>query len=286
MADTAKALQTKMFEYPVAAHISQHLLKTSEDAYVLAFAALNKSTGKIEGADDAADLINGAVYIDESHSGDEVTNKTGDGTIEWTIKWGYRIPSYPVTGASAITDAGELVYPTDNQKLTLTRPSVGSPCGRVVRWLSSTNCEIQMFTFMEALNFSNAPERQDILLGTWESIAFEGTSALELITDLPFKTHGKIVDFFVIVNFDSTSAAGAQTFTLDIGATPVTGASIALDKDDGQGTIVSSTAITAANEFNRGDTLTLHMAGGGTGWTASERSSFSFYITIEPLPGA
>lgn len=281
MADSTEALQTSSREYSDSGNVSKHVVKTNEDVYQGTFAAVSLTTGLVENADDVNDLVNGAIFKDDSIDGRPLDNKTGDGSVTWTLSWGKRIPSYPVTGASAVTDFGKLVYATDNQTLTLTRPSAGSPVGRVVRYISGTNCEIQMFTLMEALNFNNLPSnKQYLCLGTVESVALEGTSALELITDLPMLTPGKIVDFFAIVKFDSTSAAGAQTFTLDIGSTAVTGASISLDKDDGQGSIVSSTAITANNTFARGDTISLLMSGSGTGWTASERSMFEFWITI------
>ena len=144
---------------------------------------------------------------------------------------------------------------------------------------------IQGYTLEQAL--SNQSAKKTIHLGTFHSSAFEGTSALELITDMPLYFHGKIVDFYAITVFkDADVIAGAQTFTLDIGAVAVTGASISWDKDDAQGAIVSSTAITAANEFNQSDTITLHMAASGTGTTAGESSQVAFFIVVEELPGA
>lgn len=265
---------------------SKVLLKNSEVIAVNRYSGIDNSTGVAENADDQDDLLNYGIFSSET-TGDQ-SNTTGDGSIEWTIRGGFVDKNVSVVGVSGRSDLNKLVYATDNQTLTLTRPASGTPIGIVHDHISGTTCDVYLFSRPEAVLMGYMGlDRKTLHLATVNSTALEGTSAIEIATDIPLHGHGKITDFYVVVNTkDSAAADGDQTFTLDIGASAVTGASISLDKDDAQGAIVSSTAITAANEFHNGDTVSLKMSSGGTGFSAGAMSLFSFYIEVDYLPGA
>lgn len=51
-----------------------------------------------------------------------------------------------VTGASAQTNEGELVYATDENTFSLTPTTNVGPIGYVVRWYTSTTCDVQLYT--------------------------------------------------------------------------------------------------------------------------------------------
>lgn len=51
-----------------------------------------------------------------------------------------------VTGVTAIASTGDLVYATDENTFTLTGTSNGGAIGYIVRWHSSTSCDVKLFT--------------------------------------------------------------------------------------------------------------------------------------------
>lgn len=51
-----------------------------------------------------------------------------------------------VTGVSAITHVGDAVYATDDTTLTLTAATNVKAIGRIVRWHSTTYCDVQLLT--------------------------------------------------------------------------------------------------------------------------------------------
>jgi hypothetical protein len=56
-----------------------------------------------------------------------------------------------VAGASGQTNVGERVYASDESTLTLTATSYHYAIGVVVRWHTSTYCDVRLFSFMEYL---------------------------------------------------------------------------------------------------------------------------------------
>jgi len=50
----------------------------------------------------------------------------------------------PVTGASAVTDVGRSVFATDDNTFTFSPAAAGTQIGTVVRWISSTNCVVEL----------------------------------------------------------------------------------------------------------------------------------------------
>jgi hypothetical protein len=197
-----------------------------------------------------------------------------------------------VTAASAITDVGRLVYATDGQTLSLTKPAVGVPYGIVTQWHSSTTCDVYLFGFIEGVLLSLIPPvKETLVLGQICSYALEGTSAIDLIS-YTSRRHFKINSVHArCIKPDAGLVAGAQTVNLEIGTTNLTGGVVTLGYANCDGTAdlyvaIDGTAVTAANEVHEGDVITCELIASGTGFTAAKQGIFEVYCEIEYLPGA
>lgn len=194
------------------------------------------------------------------------------------------IINVPVTGASAITDIGKTVYlNTDNinADLTLTRPTRGLPFGIVLRWLSSTRCDVRRFSFGELAAISLAGNgRQLINIG---SIDCDSLTTANVRTAIPLPFRGKIVDVFAMVDVAITGASGTADLNLEIDGTNVTGGVVTVSTAAGgtKGTKLAGTAITAANTFSESSVLDVE-ATVGTDMTAGR---VDLFIVVEPTFG-
>jgi len=81
----------------------------------------------------------------------------------------------------------------------------------------------------------------------------------DVLTDLPLGFAGKFLDIDAYVITPVTTAAKLSTLSLEIGATAVTGGAVALTSANCTpiGAKVSGSAITGANSFGIGDTMTI-----------------------------
>lgn len=73
---------------------------------------------------------------------------TGDGTVTAEVQINDHIlENVTVTGVSALTDVGKAIYwTTDNPNdATITQPGSTPACGRIVRWRSSTTCDVLVY---------------------------------------------------------------------------------------------------------------------------------------------
>lgn len=262
-------------------------IKDSEALVIGGLLAINISTGKVEFMDDAANLLPIGIAVKQADGDNE--NLTGDsgGTYKVISRSGVVLKDCTVVGASAITDTFKLVYATDGQVMTLTKPSVGLPIGFIKKWTSGTTCDVQLFSLEASFLQAQLGTTKQICLGKLWSNAIEGTSALDLMKwTAPFA--GKITGFYAYLEkFDAGLVAGAQTFNLEIGATNLTGGVLSLGYENADGSDdlavkVSSTAITANNEFDAGDEITMELVASGTGFTASQDGCFAIYIEVEP----
>lgn len=264
------------------------VIKTSETLVSNAYAAVDQTTQLVEFGDDASKLIPAGIVIGPSY-GDN-TAMTGDGKVKATVRGGIIVPSVAVTGASAATDFMKFVYTTDGQTLTLTQPSAGIPCGRIVKWISSTTCDVYLFDVIEAANFSCGAKKRKSL-GCYSMDAFSGTTAQTCYTETALE-HYKIISLHALpMGFDAGLIAGSQTFNMAIGGTDTTGGVLTLaytsfDATGDMGTVIDATAITAANEVHMGDTVILEMAASGTGFTANQSGAVEIFAIVQELPGA
>lgn len=296
MADPT-ALINHTFKTTPNREISQAIIKTSEALMIGGHAAISRSTGLMEFAGDAADLIPCGVVTGESLGNS--SHLTGDGTYE-AIAQGGVVVRVSVTGASAITDVSKFVYMTDGQTYNLTRPADDAvPYGIVLKWDTSTYCFVYVFGLIEAILASMLSVKETLLLGVFPSNALQGTAAAELLTDIPQYGHFTIDDIYAVcVAHDNAAVAGSQVLEIDIGATSVktTGGvnpaqlTLAYTDCDAVGDmgaiIAASAAIVTANEVHDGDTVSVRMNASGTGFTADCAAAFALYATITRLPGA
>lgn len=191
-----------------------------------------------------------------------------------------------VTGVTAQTDVTSLVYlTTDNWStdLTLTRAAADSiAVGRVVHWISGTTCDVKTFTLDEAKRYQLGGDgRKIVRLGSYglNDVA-NGDVATTVIT---FENSGAIISWYLIVEVPTTDADAAATFNLEINTTNLTGGTLVIDDTAGAtdidvlGAKISAAAITAANVFHAGDTLSIEAAS-VTDYTDGQ---VGFYALIE-----
>lgn len=192
------------------------------------------------------------------------------------------IKRYAVTGATSQADVGKLVYASDDNVLTLTKPATAfQPVGFVTKWWSSTLCDIRLFGMNGAY-----------LLGlcgggtaTWNiGIMSAGAPAGNVLTGIVMPCHGKITEVYGSVVVDATDADVVQTVNLEIGGTNVTGGVVTWSFGDAVGTKLAGTAVTAANEFHAGDLLDVETVN-TVAPTTADPGLLNIYATIQFLPG-
>lgn len=277
------------------------VIKNSEALMQNALAAIDVSTGLAEFADDLKNLFPIGMVI---NSWDGIAdNLTGDGSTKKVVtRSGILLvgsdgnnDGVSVTGATAITDFGKLVYPSDGHTLTLTRPTCALPVGYVVKWISSTYCYVYLWGTSETeilSMFSSSPSgyfRKS--WGFFPTNAIQGTTAADIHLETSYE-HYKILSLHAIpTSYDNGLVAGAQDLNLEIGTTNVTGGVLSLaytsfDATGDMGTVINATAITAENEVHIGDVVTLELVASGTGMTADMHGAFEVFSVCERLPGA
>lgn len=123
------------------------------------------------------------------------------------------------------------------------------------------------------------------LLAVPITLASMGTSAMDLVTNLPLQHRGKIVGVpYFVTAVAGTGSGATQTLNLELNSTNVTGGAITvtLASTSDIGELTTGTAVTALNEFVAGDTLSVEVAASGTVFTAG---SGMLYIPIQNTEG-
>lgn len=161
-----------------------------------------------------------------------------------------------VTGASAATDVGSLVYGTDDNVLTLTPTVSVGAIGRVIRWHSSTLCDVMLFTPEEY-----AAREAASVISVPIALA-QITGAGDVLTNWTPGFAGRIVRFDCAVETVVTTGSKAASLNLEIDTTDVTGGVVALTSANCTplGKVNAGTAITAANHFGATQTLSIEAA--------------------------
>lgn len=181
-----------------------------------------------------------------------------------------------VTGASAVTDNGAPVYQSNDNTLTLTRPTRGRPAGFVATWKTGTTCDVVLFgPLLDARRHMGV---QLLHLGGFSAVAAHlGTG-----DGIQFAYPGRIrvLSFYGIVC--KTLAGGTSiVITLKFGTTALTGGVLSFGATDAAGTKVDSTAITALNVGSESDVLVGSIAVTGS-YTAG---AFNLFALVETLAG-
>lgn len=304
MADPT-ALVTALMNHAVDKDRNDFTIKNAEALVQYGLVAMNRSLGKIEFAAADNDLIPAGLILGAS-DGNNTSHLTGDsgGTYKASCRGGLvlgagRYGGVSVTGASAITDAGKFVWATDGQTLTLTRQAA-PPVGVVIKWVSSTYCEVYLFSLIESiiLGLAWAPSTYQLRrLCNIGTNAMQGTSAATLWIEAVSYEHYKIISWHAQpTGYDNAAVAGSQVLNLEIGGTTVkttggtnasalTLAYTSCDAEGDMGTAIDASAIVSANEVHIGNQLEVVMTASGTGFSADAEAGFDIYAVIERLPG-
>ena len=149
-----------------------------------------------------------------------------------------------VTGVASAADVLKAVYATDDDVMTLTKPTNGEVIGVVIKWYTGTTCDV-------------------LVLDAGARIAADGD--LRIAFPAPF--HGEFLSFFGMVSAPLVGAGGTILINLEIATTDVTGGVITMSTAAGGtlGTNLAGTAITAAAIFHEGEAIDIEgSAAGGT----------------------
>lgn len=185
-----------------------------------------------------------------------------------------------VTGATAITDLGKSVYASDDNVLTLTRPTRGgNPVGVVLRYISSTDCDVLVYSTSERLALTGSGSKELLYLGAYDADTVENG---DLRTGIPLPFRGRILTVFAMVDKVIAGVGGTSLINLEIDTVNVTGGVVTVSTAAGgtKGTKLAGTAVTAANTFTEGSVLDVEAAS-TTDMTAG---SFDLYAEVERLP--
>jgi len=279
---------------------AQNHVQDTEVAYKGAFLALGASihgtagkVGRVYAYNDEAGAIywglmtsgggSGSSQGADSVTGDATDAASLDANKAASITDAMEIDAINVTGASATTDAGLLVYATDDDTLTLTRPTVGCPIGFVLEWRGSgTSCRVQMFSVAQvmAIALGGSGKR------TWciGSVAPVLTASGNLLTGIVAPHGGVITDVYAICVRGPTDVDVDIDANLEIGGTNVTGGVVALVTADVAGDKKAGTAVTAANVFHEGDLIDVEGVVNTAG-TITDPGLYNVYIEYTTLAG-
>lgn len=265
-------------------------IKDSEQLVVDGGAAIDPSTGFMENMGDTAGLIPVGLVIGSTDRDNTAAGLTGNSgaTRKALSKGGRTLSSVAVIGASALGDFGKLVYMTDNQTFTLTKPTAALPVGWVKKWISSNLCDVQLFTSTESIMWSMIPQKQRIHMGYLSAQSMGGIAAADLLT-YTAKNKMQLDTLVAMPQIDDAAVAGGQDLNLKIGTTSVLGTlTLAYTNCDDLadlGTEVSA-SLSGANTANQGDIITLEMAASGIGFTDNTVAGFNIYLDVTLLPGS
>lgn len=181
-------------------------------------------------------------------------------------------------------DRSKYVYLGDDNigaSLTLTRPSApnNNPVGMIWKGKDASRADVWMFGAKTRLML-------DMLGGTIDerNLGAIGASGTALMGAWIAPYHGKILGDYLLCTRAPTDVDVAITVNIAIGGTPTTGGDMAIAAGDAAGAKKSGTAITAANEFHRGDSITI-VGTVGTAGTATDVGTYVCVAQIERLPG-
>jgi hypothetical protein len=163
-----------------------------------------------------------------------------------------------VTGVTAVTDQFKLVYASDDDTLTLTaQTNRPVPCGVIVRWYTSTTCDVLMFGAVSQAKMAlNGSCYTTMHLGNFLCASITaGAGPVDIRTGHVLSGHGEFVSVWAMIGAAIVGAGGAANINLEIGGTNVTGGVVALAEADAVGAKKSGSAVSGAAEFHDGDLL-------------------------------
>lgn len=188
-----------------------------------------------------------------------------------------------VTGAAGDeTDVLKLVYATDDQTFTLTRPSdPTTPVGFIVDYRASGSALVEFFGLREQVLLSLAGgSRHQLTIPVGVGLTTSGN----LATGYLAPCHGKITSVYGICLIGPTDADVDIDANVEIGGTNVTGGVVEMVTADVAGDKKAGTAVTAANVFHAGDAIDIEGTVNTAG-TVTDPGLYLIVIEYVALPG-
>lgn len=206
--------------------------------------------------------------------GDTAATPVPEGQVDVS---GFTWEEVTVTGVTGQLDVLRLVYMTDDNTFTLTRPTVGAPIGFIVRWHSSTTVDIQVFSLETFVALSLSGQGQV----TWflGVVGCQGTTG-NMLTGIEAPYHGFITSLYGIVINQATDANVDISVNLEIGATNVTGGVVNWLFSSAIGAKLAGTAITALNEMHEGDLIDVEAVYNAAG-TSTDTGLMGLYAEVQ-----
>lgn len=130
--------------------LNAYPLKDTVQIFAGSFIGFDKAAGRATKWADTANFV---------WLGVAVRGATGNaaGTVNAEVnESGLLLEKYPVTGVAGATDVGKLVYAADDNTLQLTATLNVDAIGFIKRFISGTNCDVQLFTPEEYRAFISA----------------------------------------------------------------------------------------------------------------------------------
>ena len=186
-----------------------------------------------------------------------------------------------VTGVSARSDLMRKVYYSDENTLTLTRPTRGLPIGFVTDHVTGTTAHVYIFSVSEMyiIALSGSGQSRELL-----GVVRAGLTTGNALTGIEAPYHGRILSVYGIVATTATDADVDLDFNLEIGGVNVTGGVIEWLAADVNGAKKAGTPITGTNIFHEGDLIDMEVVA-NTAATANDPGAMNIYAEVELLPG-
>jgi hypothetical protein len=185
-----------------------------------------------------------------------------------------------VTGVASAADILKAVYATDDNVMTLTKPTNGEVIGVVIKWYTSTTCDVLLLD--PGARIAADTRTEVIYLGTLD---FSTVADGDLRTAFPAPFHGEFLEFFGMVSEALVGAGGTILVNLEIATTNVTGGVVTMSTAAGGtlGAKLAGTAITAAAVFHEGEAIDIEGASAGGTRTSGK---LELYAKVIRKPGA
>ena len=183
-------------------------------------------------------------------------------------------PQATVTGVASRGDIGKVVYLTDDNTLSLTRPTLGTPVGYVTEWSSSTTCDVFIFgTAAQAAVDLGGQGAQVLHLGHY--YAANVTDA-DVVTSYPLPFHCSLESFYAVCTKSIAGGGGTTDLNCEIGTTNVTGTlQITTAAGSTKGTVISQ-ALSGSNVGHSGDLLSVE----ATNTSSLTGGEFDLYVKL------
>lgn len=264
-------------------------IKNAQQVYLNQYGAIDKgSGGVIPWADAAASILVGPIQAGENYGtglGNTAPANPNGSVAQASLQAEDHMRfDVSVAGTSAATDAGSLVYLSDDNTFTLTRGTLGLPAGFVWKWKTGTTCDVVMFglTTLCAIYLGGCGA-QLVPLGH-----FDAPNLTTAVNPIQATIPGRYRVRSIYATVAKPLAGGTSiVFTFKKNAAAfTTGGVLTLNTSGGTGGTggdqVSATAITqdATTIFSESDVLTGSVVVTGT-FTADTGGNFNVFALID-----